>query len=219
MQEDARPGAPEQLSQAEAARRLSISRRQLARLSKRGDVPRSEDGSYPWPAVRDAYERARPPERKESPRETITQAEAAQRIGITSRHLRRLTEEGKVSRNPDGKYSWPQVDQEYRAWQVIASAAGGTTLDLKVEQARLTKEKADAQAMQNARDRGELLAATDVERLLREPLEKVNTVAKGLTSRYAPRLAKAAGIPLAEAKRIMGDIGESIREQLRNGSG
>lgn len=81
----------EDLTQKEAAKRIGISPRQLRTLTTRGDVSRNDDGSYPWPTVReehralkaaheedraagfgdDAYEKARA-------RKTTAQAELAE---------------------------------------------------------------------------------------------------------------------------------------------
>lgn len=103
----------------------------------------------------------------------------------------------------------------YEAFKARAEEEKSGPSDFRSEQARLARAKAEAQEMDNAVQRGELVAITDVERMLREPLEKVNVVAKNLPARYAARLAKEAGISLGKARQILGEISESIRAELR----
>ena len=76
--------------------------------------------------------------------------------------------------------------------------------------------KAEAQEMENEVRRGELIVVGDVVRMLREPLEKVNVITKNVPATYGAQLAKAAGITLAKARKILGELSESIRDELRD---
>jgi len=214
----------EHLTQREAAERLEISATTLRRLTATGCVRRDEDGTYSWPATERAYARYRKRKADGSRRarklhgtdERLTQKDAASRIGITARQLRELTRRKKVPRNADDTYPWPAVADAYQKWRAETEQRREGPPDFKAEQARLARARADAQEMQNAVQRGQLVAAADVERLLREPLERVNVIVRSLPSRYAPVLAKSAGISVAKARRILGEVSESIRSEIRN---
>ena len=196
--------AIENLTQKEAAKRLGISASSL----RRRDVPRNEDGTYPWPAVRWAVEESEP----------ITQGEAATRLGISTAWVRELTRKEVLNRNEDGTYPWPRIREEYEAFQAKADeerAAGFGDEGYEKARARLTKEKADAAEMENRRRRGELVEISDMEAMVREPLERVDLILRNAPNRFGPQLAKMAKVPLAQAKRMISDIGEELRAELR----
>lgn len=50
--------------------------------------------------------------------EALSQKEAAKRLGVSERTLRRHTTDGKVSRDDDGTYRWPFVWEQFRAFVV-----------------------------------------------------------------------------------------------------
>lgn len=196
--------AIENLTQKEAAARLGIS----ASTLRRYDVPRGEDGTYPWPAVKWAFEGVEP----------ISQGEAATRLGISTAWVRELTRREVLSRNEDGTYPWPKIQEEHEAFQDEAEderGAGFGDEGYEKARARLTKEKADTAEMENRRRRGELVEMDDVERMTRAPLERVALVIDNTPNRYGPILAKMAKVPLAQAKKILSDIGEMQRAELR----
>ena len=198
----------ESLTQKAAAERLGMSARQLRRLTTEGAVPRNDDGSYPWPEVQAAV----------TGEERLSQVEAAERLGITDRHLRRLTTEGAVTRLADGSYPWPRVREEHEAHLAEAEEARASGFgDDSYAEARARKTVAQARLAElEVREKeGALVAIEDVEAMLREPLERVNTTLKGVPSRHGPKLAKAAGIPLAQAKALLSEVVEAVRSELR----
>lgn len=151
-------------------------------------------------------------------REDLTQKEAAQRLGISPRHLRRITKSEVVSRNEDGSYPWPQVRDEHRAHLRSVDderAAGFGDSSYEAARARKTAAQARLAELEVAEREGRLIAIEDMEEMLREPLEKVNVVLKNVPSRQGPALAKAADIPLADAKALLSDAIEAVREELR----
>lgn len=199
--------AIEALTQREAAERLGISATTLRRRTKEGSAPRNEDGSYPWPHVRDALGG-----------EALTQTELALRLEVSTAWVRELTHRGVLSRNPDGSYPWPTAKEEHEAFQEDGESERAAGFgDESYEKARARKVAAQARAAElDVLEReGRLVSLDDVEPLLREPLERVNAVLKNAPSRYGPRLAKAAGIPLAQAKSVLSDVIETIRTELR----
>src|SRR5690606_10464500 len=104
---------------------------------------------------------------------------------------------GVLSRNKDGTYPWPKIDDEYAEYRAGQEKGEGT--DYKLELARLTKEKADAQEMENQRMRGELLHKDDVMLLVSRPLEAVDRELKAAPSRMARTWAKRMKLTEAEA--------------------
>ena len=48
--------------------------------------------------------------------EGLTQKEAANRLGISTSWLRRLTKRGAVRRNSNGSYAWPEVRDQHRGY-------------------------------------------------------------------------------------------------------
>lgn len=89
----------ERLTQIEAARRLKITPRRLRTLSGRGDISRADDGSYPWPLIREEHKEllreadrrrgrpdpgsdfARARARREAARASVAELDLAQRTG------------------------------------------------------------------------------------------------------------------------------------------
>lgn len=171
-------------------------------------MPRNEDGTYPWPEVKWAFDGT----------ESVSQGEAAKRLGVTTSWVRELTNREVLSRLQDGSYPWPKIQEEYQAFQSTAEgerSAGFGDEAYEAARARLTKEKADAAEMENRRRRGELVEMEDVEKMLRAPLERVALVIDNTPNQFGPILAKMAKIPLAQAKKILSDVGEMQRAELR----
>lgn len=196
--------AIENLTQKQAAERLGISTSTLRRY----EVPRNEDGTYPWPELKWAF----------SGEESLSQGDAADALGITASWVRELTRRGVLTRNEDGTYPKSKIQAEYKAFQEAAGgerSAGFGDEAYEVARARLTREKADAAEMENRRRRGELVEMEDVEKMLRAPLERVALVIDNTPNQFGPILAKMAKIPLAQAKKILSDISEMQRAELR----
>lgn len=75
-----------------------------------------------------------------------------------------LLSSGAITKQPRASYDLDTARREYIEYirAVAAGRAGEDGLDLAAERARLAKEQADAQAMKNAVQRGELIPRTDV---------------------------------------------------------
>jgi len=205
----------EALTQKEAAKRLECGVATLRRHTTSSLVRRNDDDTYPWPEILDDWKK------NVLPQESLTQIEAATRLGLTERRVRSLSSGGVLSRNPDGSYPYPKVQAEHGAFireaeERSSNGDGDGQISFFQERARLTKEKADAQEMENAIHRGELVAIEDVDRMVRRSLERVSTITKELPTRYGPILAQETGMTVAKAKKIMGEISESIRGELRD---
>lgn len=152
----------------------------------------------------------------------LTQAEAAELLGISARMLRKHTADGRISTLPDGRYDRARVEEEYGRLKAEASAArsagfGGD--EYQRERARLTREKADQAERENRIRRGELVELDDVEVLLRRALERANAVLKNAPSKYGTKLARRSKLRLPEAKALLSEIVESVRGELRASPG
>lgn len=116
------------------------------------------------------------------------------------------------------EFHWSQVLswREAEIRRQLEDGAGGADIDLRAEQARLTRERADAQEMENALRRKELVAMEDVERMVRKSLERVAAVLRRTASTCAPSLARRAKISQKAAHRILAEMVEEVKAELRN---
>lgn len=149
--------------------------------------------------------------------EELTQVELSKRLGITPRAIRKLHDHG-IPRLDNGRYPWPDVRHWYIRFkqdEAERRRGGGEELDLRAEQARKTAAQADEAELRLAERRRELVHIRDVEEMVREPLELVAAALKNAPSRYASDLAEAADIPIPRAMRLLEDIVERIRSDLR----
>lgn len=98
-----------------------------------------------------------------------------------------------------------------------ARAVKATTADDELNAARLRKLEAEAESMELnlAEKRGEMVPLDEVEGLVRESLEAVDSVLRHSPSRFAPTLAKAAKVPIKSARAILRDVIESVRGAIR----
>ena len=89
---------------------------------------------------------------------SLTQKEIADMHGVDVRTVRRWDEEGHP-RNVDGTYN----SQNSIGWRMQRET--GSDLDLNAERARLAKEQADKNALDNAERRGELISVETIKQL------------------------------------------------------
>lgn len=143
---------------------------------------------------------------------TITRAEVAAALDLTERTLRSWESQGLQEARTDDR-SPPR----YRVQPLLRFLLdhGSDTSALQRARVREVEARAAKRELEVAREQGQLIALDDMERLLREPLERVNLVLKTAPSHHGPRLAKAAGIPPAPAKALLSEIIEEMRAALR----
>lgn len=104
-------------------------------------------------------------------------------LGITTRRLNQLVEEGIAVRPLPGTFDAAATIQAYIA-NVAGKAAGKTAeLDLDRERARLAKEQADGQEIKNGISRGELLVAADVGRTWSDTCRRLRSEMLAVTGR------------------------------------
>ena len=151
--------------------------------------------------------------------ESITQAEAARRLGRTTAWIRDLTVRGILSRNPDKSYPWPKVREEYEAFQAQSEIASSGAADLKAERARLTKLQADAQQFKNDVQRGKYLAVEEGRAEVRAALEDGDRVLKGAPRRLAKKWARRLKLKETETIELIELVVEDVRTLLREVAG
>jgi len=150
--------------------------------------------------------------------ENLSQKETAKRLGIVVRVLSRYTKSGRITRNPDKSYPWPNVQLEHQAIQRVATAAraaGHGNLGFQAERARLVKEQADKAETENLVRRGELVELADVAKLVRAPLEAVDRKLKSAKGTHAKAWAKRLRVSEAVAMELIEALVEDVRSDLR----
>lgn len=194
----------EWLTQRETASRLGITRYMVRKLEGEG-LPREDDG-YPWPAVLEWHR-----DHQEDEPAALSQKDAASRLGITPRQLRRLDDSG-IPRTDDGTYPWPRVRDwylEFKQREAIDRTLGGSTNGNSSKAyyaARARKEAAlaDLREMEVQERRGELLHIDDLEELVAAPLDRLRTQLLALPGTLAPRLADRE-LPIGEVATLLRD--------------
>lgn len=149
----------------------------------------------------------------------LTQIDCAERLGISTRQLRALSgSDGPVPRNEDGSYPWPECQKAYVAFkQQEKLKRTGHKETSEYEQARARKVAAQARLaeLEVLQREGELIALSDVEQMVRGPLEQVDAALRNVPARYASELAAAAKIKVPTAMELLEAVIERIRADLR----
>lgn len=101
----------------------------------------------------------------------VNQKELATMLGITSRRVRQLREEGFFSFAENGKkYSLEKCVQEYIEYKVKAETNSGTSIDVEREKAEHEQIKKNISKLKLRKLKKELHEASDVELFLSEML-------------------------------------------------
>lgn len=145
--------------------------------------------------------------------EALTQREAARRLAITPKQLRRLTKQHGAPRNDDGSYPWPEVADWYKGFKQdeVLRRRGIDLEDMSYEQARARKEAAKAaQEELDLMERREQLIPLDVHvDRIADVAQQIRSRLMNLPGRYARELASAEDPE--EATRL---IEQGVRECL-----
>lgn len=152
--------------------------------------------------------------------EHLSQKEAAKRLGISATMLRKFG--ARISRNDDGSYPWPKIRDEH-AELVAASEErkdeGYGNASYQEGRAQLVRANAAAAELKLRIARGEVLEQADVEPLLRRSAERMNATLLQAPDKFSDVLAKKAGLSKRDARKILVDIIELVRAELRGAPG
>lgn len=129
-----------------------------------------------------------------------TQTEVAEHLGISQPKVSDLIRRGILATRGRGGVDLDEARITYIR-HLQAQAAGriggeSSPLDLTTERARLAKEQADAQAMRNAEDRGDLVSTTAIADAWQRVMTEVRTKLLSIGADVAPHLAD--GLTTAE---------------------
>ena len=143
-----------------------------------------------------------------SKRRLSTRAEAVTALSLASpRALDRIIEKGAPAPAP-GKRGTARYDvPALRAWMKARGAKAAPALDLATERARLAHVQADLTTLKLREARGELVKASDAERVQRAALAAVRGQLLAV-----PRRCVLAGVPRVHEPAIKRLITEALRE-------
>lgn len=89
--------------------------------------------------------------------------------------------------------------------------------DLDAARLRKLEAEAESKELDVQVKRGELVPMDEMEGLLRESLESVDSVLRHAPAQFAPVLAKQAKVSVKESRSILRDIIEMVRGAIREG--
>lgn len=143
----------------------------------------------------------------------VTAAELGEFLGLSSRAIRSLADEGHVVRAPEkARYRLAESVRTYCAHiREIAAGRGGASgvSTLTAERARLAREQADAAAIKNAAARGEMIPASKAAAEWRGILTGVRARVLAIPSRV--RLA-LPHLTLAEVEIVEREVRDALTE-------
>lgn len=151
----------------------------------------------------------------------LNQKNLAAILGLSVQQVRNLERHG-IPHHPAGRekhYPIPEAVRWYIERKVEEVRKKANSEALLLARTRKTEAEAGLTELDLQRQQGQWIHIDDVERLLRRSLERVNMVVKDLPGRLGPELSKEAGIPLGDAKSLLGDLVERVRAELRDAPG
>lgn len=150
-----------------------------------------------------------------SDREWGTQAELGHHLDLSQPMISRLVKDGVIEAQARGRYDIDECRIAYiRHLRASAAGrqAGGGTLSLEGERARLAKEQADAKAMENALRRGELAEMSKIETAWERMGTEVKRILLAVPADLAPMLE--GNMSAAKREALLRDRIEEALEAL-----
>lgn len=133
-------------------------------------------------------------------------AQLAALLGLTTRRVNQLAEEGVVVRAGHGEFDGPASVQAYVERERNRGKDQEGKIDKEREEARLKKEQADTQELKNAKLRKELLPVEEVTRVWSE---QISSVRSGLLS-VVPRVRQRLSLSPEDAVEIDKEIRDAM---------
>jgi phage terminase Nu1 subunit (DNA packaging protein) len=116
-------------------------------------------------------------------------AELALLLGLTTRRVNQLADEGITVRAGHGEFDGPASVQAFIAQAANRGKDKEAGIDKEREEARLKKEQADTQELKNAKLRKELLPVAEVERVWSEQISSIRSGLLAVVSRVRQRVS------------------------------
>lgn len=149
----------------------------------------------------------------------LTQAQAAEVVGLTARRLRQLADEGEgPPQTAGGQYDPKELGRWYRqrVMSELGVADDGVAYDYEAERARLTKAQADKTELEAAELAGALVRVEDVEAEWSRLLGASRARLLSLPTKAAPR-ARVAVNDEEAAALIEAEVIEALQELSTDG--
>lgn len=112
-------------------------------------------------------------------------ADLARLLGLTDRRVRQLTEQGVLSKQPEGDFVYPEAIEEYYAYKY----KNDEEVDYMAEKALHEKTKRELAELELAKRRNEVHDANDVQIVMVDMLTKLRSQLLGLPTKMAKLLA------------------------------
>ncbi len=149
----------------------------------------------------------------------LTQAQAAEIVGLTARRLRQLQDEGSgPAQTAGGQYDPKEVGRWYRQRLLseMGVAGDGQAYDYEAERARLTKAQADKTELEAAELAGSLVRVDEVEAEWGRMLGSMRSRLLSLPSKAGPRVRVALNDE-ESAALIEAEVLEALQELSTDG--
>lgn len=138
--------------------------------------------------------------------ETSTASELAEWLGLTANRVSALAREGILPRGIENRYPLRTSIRAYCDHARAGATGRRADTELAAEKLRLAREQADKIAFVNAKARGELIAAGEVERVWAGILRDVRAAFLALPSRAASKLGHLTPHDLAALNDEVRDV-------------
>lgn len=135
----------------------------------------------------------------------VNSSDLAKVLGITQRRVQQLENENILVKNADGKFELSKNIELYYTWKLQPS--NNTNYD--TEKALHEKAKRERAEMINAKLKGQLHDAKDVEQVLTNMLVNFRSKMMGIPSKISPRLVRQKDINI-----VNHELEKAIKESL-----
>lgn len=137
---------------------------------------------------------------------SVAAGELAEWLGLTPNRVSALAREGVIPRDADKRFPLRASIRSYCDHARAGATGRRADTELAAEKLRLAREQADKIAFANARARGELIAAGEVERAWAGVLRDVRAAFLALPSRAASKLGHLTPHDLAALDAEVRDV-------------
>lgn len=139
-------------------------------------------------------------------------------LGLSIARVGQLAKEGTISKQANGRYL-PSAITEYVEWlrsKAFGKGAGGTGIqnDANVERARLLKEQADKEEMNNQLRRGELAPVSDMQAAMSQVYAKQVAIFESVPARIKRECPELSARGLDVVRKELAKARNLAAEQL-----